>query len=98
VAPPLSAVCQILWSLLFRHRVVSGAAEQISDLKERQARTEELIGAMDEPPLALVTSGMERLARLIEKAEPILQAGLPGEASASQLVGAVSAPSGSTKP
>lgn len=32
---------------------------------------------MKEPPLALVTSSMERLARLIEKAEPVLQAGLP---------------------
>ena len=34
---------------------------------------------MDEPPLALVTSSMERLTQLIEKAEPILQAGLPAE-------------------
>jgi len=35
---------------------------------------------MKEPPLALVTSSMERLAHLIEKAEPILQAGvsIPG--------------------
>jgi hypothetical protein len=32
---------------------------------------------MDEPPLALVSSSMERLTDLIEKAEPVLQAGLP---------------------
>jgi hypothetical protein len=32
---------------------------------------------MDEPPLVLVTSSMERLTHLIEKAEPVLQAGLP---------------------
>ena len=36
---------------------------------------------MDEPPLALVTSSMERLTQLIEKAEPILQASLPAEPS-----------------
>jgi hypothetical protein len=40
---------------------------------------------MDEPPLALVTSSMERLTQLIEKAEPILQAGLPAESSELQL-------------
>jgi putative permease len=77
IAPPISAVCQILWSLLISHRIASGAAAQISDLKERQARVWETIKAMKEPPLALVTSSMEHLARLIEKAEPVLQAGLP---------------------
>jgi predicted PurR-regulated permease PerM len=79
LAPPLSAVCQILWNLLFSHRAVSGAAEQVSDLKERQARALEMIQAMDEPPMALVTSSMERLTQLIEKAEPVLQTGLPPE-------------------
>jgi hypothetical protein len=57
--------------------VVLGAAAQISDLKERQGRVLEVIQAMEEPPMALVTSSMERLTHLIEKAEPILQAGLP---------------------
>ena len=37
VAPPLSAVCQILWNLLVSNRLDSGAAVQVSDLKERQA-------------------------------------------------------------
>ena len=81
VAPPLSAVCQILWSHLVSHRVVSGAAAQVSDLKERQARVWAAIKAMDEPPLPLVTSSMERLTGLIEQAEPVLQAALPAEPS-----------------
>jgi predicted PurR-regulated permease PerM len=76
LAPPLSVVCQILWSRLVSHRSMDGAAAQVSDLKERQARLWETIRSMDEPPIALVTSSMERLSQLIEKAEPILQVGL----------------------
>ena len=76
VAPPVSAVCQILWRLLVSHRLASGAAAQVSDLKERQERVRDIISAMKEPPLALVTSSMEQLTRLIEKAEPLLQTGL----------------------
>jgi predicted PurR-regulated permease PerM len=81
LAPPLSAACQILWSLLVSHRLASGAAAQISDLKERQERVWATIQAMDEPPLPLVTSSMERLTSLMEKAEPILQAAPPSEPS-----------------
>jgi len=81
VAPPLSVVCQILWSRLVSRRAVSGAAAQVSDLKERQARVWDTIRAMDEPPLPLVTSSMERLTRLIEKAEAVLQDELPVEPS-----------------
>lgn len=77
IAPPISAICQILWSILVSHRLASGAAAQVSDLKERQEHLWETIRAMDEPPLALVTSSMERLTQLIEKAEPVLQASLP---------------------
>jgi len=77
IAPLLSVVCQILWSRLVSRRSVSGAAAQVSDLKERQALIWDTIKAMDEPPPALVTSSMERLTQLIEKAEPVLQAGLP---------------------
>jgi len=79
VAPPISVVCQILWSRLVTHRAISGAANQISDLKERQALVGAAIEAMDEPRLPLVTSSMERLTNLLVKAEPILQAGLLGE-------------------
>ena len=77
VAPPISVVCQILWNRLVSRRAILGAAAQISDLKERQARVWAAIKAMDEPALPLVTSSMERLTGLIEQAEPILQAGLP---------------------
>jgi putative permease len=81
VAPPLSLVCQILWSRLVSHRAVTGAAAQVSDLKERQARVWDTIREMDGPLLPLVTSSMERLTHLIEKAEPILQAAPPAEPS-----------------
>jgi len=81
VAPLLSIVCQILWSRLVSRRAVLGPAAQISDLKERQALVWDAIKAMDEPPLPLVTSSMKRLTQLLEKAEPILQAGLAAETS-----------------
>ena len=80
VAPPVSVVCQILWNRLVSRRAVLGAAAQISDLKERQARVWATIKAMDEPALPLVTSSMEKLTELIQKAEPILQSGLPAAA------------------
>jgi len=81
IAPPLSAISQILWKLLVSHRLASGAAAQVSDLKERQERVWATIRAMDEPPLPLLTSSMERLTRLMLKAEPILPAGLPAKPS-----------------
>ena len=81
MAPPLSVVCQILWSRLVSHRALLGAAAQVSDLKERQARVWDTIKAMDEPPPPLVTSSMERLTHLIEEAEPILHEALPAEPS-----------------
>lgn len=77
IAPPLSIVCQILWSSLVSHPTVSGAGAQVSDLKERQALLWEAIKSMEEPRVPVVTSSMERLTHLIEAAEPILQAGLP---------------------
>jgi predicted PurR-regulated permease PerM len=81
IAPPLSAACQILWSSLVSRRAVPGSAAQVSDLKERQALVWAAIREMDEPPAPLVTSSMERLTGLIEKAEPVLQAALPPERS-----------------
>ena len=74
VAPPISAALQILWKLLVSHHDAPGAAAQVSDLKQRQARLWAVIEAMDEAPPALVASSMERLAGLMAKAEPILQA------------------------
>ena len=81
VAPLLSVVCQILWSRLVSHRLASGAADQISDLVERQEHVWATIRAMDEPRVPLVISSMERLTRLIAQAEPILEAALPAEPS-----------------
>ena len=81
IAPPISAVCQILWSILVTNRLASGAAAQVSDLKERLEHVWDSIKAIDGPPLALVTSSMERLTQLIEKAEPVLQASLAAESS-----------------
>ena len=81
LAPPLSAVSQILWGLLVSHRLSSGAAAQVSDLIERQARVQAAIKAMEEPHLPLITSSMERLSHLMVKAEPILQAALSAEPS-----------------
>jgi hypothetical protein len=79
VAPPLSVVCQILWNLLINNRLAPEPAVQVSDLKERQARLRLAIEEMEGPPSSLVVSSMERLAGLLEKAEPILQAALPHE-------------------
>ena len=81
VAPPLSVVCQILWSRLVSHRLVSGDAAQLSDLKQRQERVKELINAMDGTPPPLVTSSMERLNHLLERSEPILPTVPPVEST-----------------
>jgi putative permease len=79
VAPPLSVVCQILWNLLINDRLAPEAAVQVSDLRERQSRLRLAIEEMEGPPPPLVVSSMERLAGLLEKAEPVLQAALPHE-------------------
>jgi putative permease len=81
IAPPLSVIFQILWNLLVSHRSMSGAAAQISDLRERQDHVLEIINAMEDTPPALVTSSMERLTRLIEMAEPMLQSAVTTESS-----------------
>jgi predicted PurR-regulated permease PerM len=73
IAPPISAICQILWSRLVSHRLPSGAAAQISDLKERHAQLREKIAGMGEESLPLITSSMEKLSELIDSAEPLLQ-------------------------
>ena len=78
-APPLSVVCQILWNLLVSDRLAPDKAVQVSDLKERQARLRLAIEEMQGPPPPLVVSSMERLAGLLEKAEPLLQAALPDQ-------------------
>jgi putative permease len=79
LAPPLSVVCQIIWNLLVSDRLAPDTVVQVSDLKERHARLHLVIEEMEEPPPPLVLSGMERLAGLLEKAEPVLQNALPPE-------------------
>jgi predicted PurR-regulated permease PerM len=78
LAPPLSVVCQTLWSHLISDRLAPEASTQVSDLKERQAQLRIAIQEMEEPP-PLVVSSMARLTKLLEKAEPVLQAALPHE-------------------
>lgn len=77
VAPPLSVACQTLWNLLTSDRMTPDTVPQISDLKERQARLYAAMSEMEGPPLPLIVSSMERLAGLLEKAGPILQATMP---------------------
>jgi hypothetical protein len=102
VAPPLSVICQILWKLLVSDRLAPETAVQVSDLKERQARLRLAIEEMEGPPPPLVVSSMERLAGLLEKAEPILPAARPQEPSGplhpSQPVSGNDAASTFTKP
>jgi predicted PurR-regulated permease PerM len=82
-APPLSAAIQILWSRLVVHRIVPGSASQLSDLQERYTLLRVAVEAMNEPPSPLVTSSMERLTHLMDKAGPILQEVLPVELQSS---------------
>ncbi|MHB8776317.1 MAG: AI-2E family transporter [Anaerolineales bacterium] len=79
IAPPLSAICQILWNQLVSNPLEAGAATRVSDLKERQSRLLDVIQEMSEPPPPLVVSSMGRLTNLLEKAELILQVNLPVE-------------------
>lgn len=73
VAPPITAICLILWNRLVIHRVSDGAATDLSDLKERLATISQTIDAMQEPHPPLITSSMERLCNLITEAEPVLK-------------------------
>jgi predicted PurR-regulated permease PerM len=74
IAPPISVICQILWSRLVSHRLTLGAAARVSDLKERQILLWDTINAMEEPPPPLIASSLERLNKLMEQAEPIILA------------------------
>jgi predicted PurR-regulated permease PerM len=79
IAPPISVVCQILWSRLVTHRATKGASAQISDLKERLAHLRETVDVLDGPQLPLVISSMERISNLIAEAEPVLELNSPLE-------------------
>ncbi|PKN99541.1 MAG: hypothetical protein CVU42_07460 [Chloroflexi bacterium HGW-Chloroflexi-4] len=73
IAPPISAVCQILWSRLVSHRLPSGASANISDLKQRKENILLRIDEMGESSRPLIESSMEKLSELIIKAEPLLK-------------------------
>jgi predicted PurR-regulated permease PerM len=73
VAPPLSAILQIFWSLLVVPREAGEAEQHMPDFKKRQTEVWASIQAMPEPPPPQITNTMERLSRLIERAEPILR-------------------------
>lgn len=85
IAPPVSAVFQIVWNLLVSNRLASGATVQILDLKERQEHLRTVIAEMEEAAPPLVVSSMERLTALLEKAEPILPVASLAETSESRL-------------
>ena len=72
IAPPVSAIFQILWHILVSHRYSSAASTQVSDLRERHTKVLETIQTMAETP-PVVTSSMARLTELINQAEPVLQ-------------------------
>jgi putative permease len=72
LAPPLSAICRILWNSLVRNRLITEPVIQVSDLQERQAQLWMIIQSMDEEPPPLVINSMQKLATLLEKAEPVL--------------------------
>ncbi len=76
IAPPLSVVCQILWSWLIRHRTKTNPVKLLSELKERLVNLRATVNEMEEPHLPLITSSLERITNLLEEAEPVLKAGL----------------------
>jgi putative permease len=80
-APPISVICQILWRLLITDRLASDTVAQVLDLREREARLRNAIANMEGTPPPLVVSSMERLAGLLEKAEPILGTMQPAEST-----------------
>lgn len=72
IAPPISAICLILWDRLIIHRVAADGGTDISDLKERLEKVNQKIKAMEKPIQPLITSSMDRISELISDAEPIL--------------------------
>jgi putative permease len=78
-APPLSAVVQILWSHLVIHRARPGAAYQFSDLKNRHSLLLEAYALVQTPFPPSVTTSMQRLTDLMERAEPVLDERVPME-------------------
>jgi putative permease len=72
IAPPLSGILRILWNSLVRDRLIFAPSVQVSDLKQRHAQLWNIIEELKEEPPLLVINSMQRLAALLEKAEPVL--------------------------
>jgi hypothetical protein len=72
LAPPVSAICRILWTFLVRNRLTLDPVVQVSDLKARQAHLWAIVEDMQNEPPPLVINSMQRLATLLEKATPVL--------------------------
>lgn len=70
VAPPLAAVCQILWDDWVNWRTVGvRAGVDVADLKARQAQIAAVLTSMAEPPPPLLSSSMNKLTSLLSQAE-----------------------------
>lgn len=78
-APPISAICQILWRFLVSDRLTSDPTVQVKDVRERYVRLQKAIARMEGPPPPIIASSMERLTELMERAEPILVESVAGE-------------------
>lgn len=76
IAPPLSVVCQILWSLILRPRTKTSPANLLSNLQERLENLRETVNEMQAPHLPLITTSIERITNLLIEAEPVLRAEL----------------------
>ncbi len=79
IAPPLSVVCQILWSRLIRPRTKTSPANLLSNLQKRLENLRETVNEMQAPHLPLITSSVERISNLLIEAEPVLRAELMAE-------------------
>jgi predicted PurR-regulated permease PerM len=73
LAPAISVVLQIIWGQLLTQRTLPQEQMKVVDFKQRQETVLADIRALEEPPPPQITSTMERLAKLIDKAEPILR-------------------------
>lgn len=69
VAPPLAAVCQILWNDWVNRRTAVGNGAAVADLKARQAQIAAVLASMEEPPLPVISSSINKLTNLLEQAE-----------------------------
>ena len=74
IAPLLSVVCQILWSLIIRRRTKTIPANLLSDLQERMAHLRETVNEMEEPHSPVITNSIERITNLLNESEPVFKA------------------------